>query len=181
MHLLSKSLGGRAAWTFVDQALSSLSNAALSIIVARSVSPHAFGAFAIALLVFSFVIGTSRAMITDPLVIRFSAAGRASQHAAARAAVSCAIAVGALTAIGCVGAGAAIGLGSDLGAALAALGCVLPGLLLQDAFRYVCFCQGQPRGAARLDFVWTLAQAVVIAALVVTGRDTVVTLVLACS
>lgn len=38
----------RMLWTFADQALSSLTNAALAIVVARSVSKDDFGAFGLA-------------------------------------------------------------------------------------------------------------------------------------
>src|SRR4051812_2323833 len=67
----------RALWTFADQALSSLTNFALTIVIARAVGADSFAAFALALLTFSFVIGLSRAMIGDPYVIRFSAADSA--------------------------------------------------------------------------------------------------------
>ena len=39
----------RMFWTFSDQALSSVTNAALAIVVARSVDSERFGAFALAL------------------------------------------------------------------------------------------------------------------------------------
>ena len=53
-------LGGAAVWTLIDQALSSLTNVALSIVVARAVTPTEFGGFSVALIAFTFIIGLLR-------------------------------------------------------------------------------------------------------------------------
>ncbi len=62
----------RIIWTFADQALSSLANFALSIVVAREVSEDDFGSFSLMLVTFTFLIGLGRAGIGDPYVIRFT-------------------------------------------------------------------------------------------------------------
>src|SRR6476661_3637246 len=64
----------RASWNVVDQILSALSNVLLSLIVARTVSASAFGAFSIAFLVFSLLVAVNRAAIGQPLQITFSSA-----------------------------------------------------------------------------------------------------------
>ncbi|HYO85512.1 MAG TPA: hypothetical protein VES01_03500 [Dermatophilaceae bacterium] len=173
-----RSLPRRALWTFVDQGLSSVSNAALSIVVARSVNPTAFGSFAIAVLVFTFVIGTSRAMITDPLVIRFSTADDHDHRGASGRAATAAMSLGTVTGLACVFAGLIAGIGGDLGAALICLGVLLPGLLVQDAWRYVFFSRGDPLRATIIDLTWAVVQFGIIAVLLFVGKGTMVTLML---
>ncbi len=167
----------RAAWTFVDQALSSLTNAALSILVARSVTTDAFGAFSIALVTFSFAIGLSRAGITDALVIRHSADGPSSLRSAAGDAAGAALVLGVLA--GGLLALAGLALSGLAGTALLALAVVLPGLLVQDAWRYAFFAGGRPRDAAANDLVWAVAQLTAVTAIITTGHASVATLTLA--
>jgi O-antigen/teichoic acid export membrane protein len=173
----SGGLRGRAAWTLADQALSSLTNFGLAILVARSVSAEAFGAFSIALLTFSFVIGINRATVSDPLMIRFSAAPpEALSHAVRQAA-------GAALVLGLVGGGlcALIGLlfTGDTRTALVALALALPGLLVQDTWRYGFFAAGRPRAATINDAVWTVVQFGAIGLLMLTGTGSVLLFTLA--
>ncbi|OMQ15502.1 hypothetical protein A7K94_0209005, partial [Modestobacter sp. VKM Ac-2676] len=80
--------------------LSSLANFGLTIAVARAVDEQLGGVFTYAFMVFTLVIGLTRAVSTDPLVIRFSAAdtvarGRAVAQAAG-ASTAMGLAAGAL-------------------------------------------------------------------------------------
>src|SRR5688500_2835164 len=79
-----RSLGGRAAWTLVDQAVSSLTHAVLALVVARTVGVADFGAFSIALFTFGFVIGIGRAVVCDPFVIHYSDVAAGHRRQAAR-------------------------------------------------------------------------------------------------
>ncbi len=173
-----RELGARAAWTFLDQAVSSLTTAVLTILVARTVSESEFGGFSAAFLVFSFVIGTSRATITDPLVIRFGAAGAAEHREASRRAVAAALLVGLICSIPTLIAGFAFGTSDHLGQALITLGVITPGMLLQDAWRYAFFSSGRAAHAAINDLLWAVLQFGSIAALYATGRVNVITLML---
>ena len=56
----------------IDQGLSAPSNLLLSVMVARSATASACGAFAVAFLVYSLVLGFSRALIGQPLQIGFA-------------------------------------------------------------------------------------------------------------
>lgn len=172
-----RGLGGRTVWTFADQALSSLTNAALSILVAREVTSEAFGAFAVVLLTFSFAIGTMRAVVTDPLVIRFSGADHERWRRATAATAGAALLLGA--GVGVVLVGVALLLGAPVGPALLALGLVLPGLLVQDAWRFGFFAAGRPAAATLNDLTWAVLQLLAIALLIVTDRADVVALTLA--
>jgi O-antigen/teichoic acid export membrane protein len=170
-------LGGRAAWTLVDQAVSSLTNAALALVVAGNVGNADFGAFSIALFTFGFVIGVGRAMICDPFVIHYSDVDRRRRRRGAREASGAAATYGLVTGLVCV----AVGLSVDghAGAALVALGLSLPGLLVQDCWRYAFFAAGRPRDAAVNDTVWAVVQFTAIGTLLVTGHTSVFLLTLA--
>jgi hypothetical protein len=69
----SDGLAGRAIWVTLDQAVSSIANAALSLVLASTVSAQQFGTFALAFSVYSFLVGVSQAVGGQILVIRFTA------------------------------------------------------------------------------------------------------------
>lgn len=144
----------RAGWNVVDQILSALSNVLLSLLVARTVDAHAFGAFSIAFLVFSLVLAVNRAAVGQPLQITFAAAAPAEFRNAARLALGAATMGG--TATGLVAVVTGVLLGGDPGHALIALGVCLPGLLLQDTARMVFFSQGRAKLAALNDGCWAV-------------------------
>jgi O-antigen/teichoic acid export membrane protein len=171
------SLGGRAFWTLTDQALSSLTNFGLAILVAGSVSAEAFGAFSIALLTFSFVIGINRATISDPLMIRFSAAPPDALSGAVRQAAGAALTLGVSAGALC----ALVGLffTNDARTALVALGLAMPGLLVQDTWRYGFFAAGRPLAATVNDLVWTVVQFSLIGVLLLTDTGSVLLFTLA--
>ena len=64
----------RFSWGLADQTVSSLTNAALSLYIARDLGATAFGAFSLAYVTYSFVLNASRGLATDPLLVRFSRA-----------------------------------------------------------------------------------------------------------
>jgi O-antigen/teichoic acid export membrane protein len=146
----------RVGWNIADQALSSLTNAALSILVARSVDAHSFGAFAICFSAYSLVIGANRAFISDPLTIRFSDATSESFRSARSHAVAAAAAVGAAASV--ILLVGALTQSGDLRYALLALALTMPGLTMQDALRLSFITEGRPRAAAMSDFLWGVLQ-----------------------
>jgi O-antigen/teichoic acid export membrane protein len=146
----------RLGWSLTDQLLFSLTNAALSILVARAVDAQRFGAFAIAFAVYSFYIGLQRALVSEPLMMRWAGA---SQDKVRDATASC---VGAAALMGCL-VGAVVSLaglvvGGASGSALLALAVSLPGLGLQDAWRTAFFASGRPRSAASNDALCAVLQ-----------------------
>ena len=62
----------RLGWGVADQAVSSLTNFAVSIYVVRTLGAAQFGAFSLAYVTYSFALSASRGLATDPLVVRFS-------------------------------------------------------------------------------------------------------------
>ncbi|MCT9089873.1 hypothetical protein N4G70_13475 [Streptomyces sp. ASQP_92] len=166
---------GRLSWGLADQAASSVSNFAVGIYVARSLGLTAFGVFSLAWVTYGVVLSVSRGLATDPLVVRFSGVPEASWRTAVARSAGTSLAVGAAIGAACLAAGLA--LGGGVGPAFACLGVMLPGLLVQDAWRYAFFAAGAGRKAFVNDLVWGLA---LVPALVMAARvDTVAAFVLA--
>jgi O-antigen/teichoic acid export membrane protein len=166
----------RASWNLVDQVISSGTNAALSFLIARSVSSADFGGFAVAFTVFSLVMGVSRAVSTSPLSVRFTSVPPEEFRRAAAAGVGTAFTLGIVSGLGCVVAGAVVG--GAAGAALIALGVVLPGLLSQDAWRLVFFAEARPHAAALNDAAWAVTQLAAVGALLLLHIESIGPLVL---
>jgi O-antigen/teichoic acid export membrane protein len=145
----------RLSWGLADQAVSSLTNFAVGIYVARSLGVTAFGIFSVAWVTYSLVLNVSRGLATDPLVVRFSGVPVDSWREAVARSSGTALCVGVATGAASMLTG--IGLGGQVGAAFAALGVVLPGLMLQDSWRYAFFAAGQGRKAFANDAVWAAA------------------------
>jgi O-antigen/teichoic acid export membrane protein len=158
---LVRRLGSRIGWNICDQALSSLTNAALSILIARAVTQDAFGAFALCFTIYAIVVGVSRGLVSEPLTVRYGDASPEVFDRARRGAAGSALAVGVL--VGLVLLALASTQSELVREPLAALALCMPGLLLQDAIRYAFITQGNPRRAAANDFVWAVLQLVAVA------------------
>lgn len=167
----------RLGWGVADQGVSSLGNFVFSILVAKSLSPNDFGAFALTWVTYGMLLNLSRGLATDPLVVRFSHCDHAAWRGAVQASTGTAVAVGAVSGVACIGVGSV--LSQPLGTAVMALGLVLPGLLLQDALRFASFAAGRPAVAFANDLVWAVLQTACAAALYMTGHLTVGTATLA--
>jgi hypothetical protein len=160
----------------IDQVISSASNFALSILIARSVDSHTFGAFATSFTLFSFLIGIARAIGRYPLIIGFGGGSKEEYRRATQSATgaicSFGFAAGIVTAL--------IGhlLGGREGAALVAMGAVLPLVLLQDGWRGVLIGAGRPAAAALNDSIWTVSQFAAIGGLLAAGWTSASALVL---
>ncbi|MFJ9615457.1 MATE family efflux transporter [Streptomyces noursei] len=150
-----RAMVGRLSWGLADQAASSLSNFVVGIYVARSLGLTAFGVFSLAWVTYGVVLSVSRGLATDPLVVRFSGVSDASWRGAVARSSGTALGVGAAIGAACLALGPV--LGGDVGSAFACLGVVLPGLLLQDAWRYAFFAAGTGRKAFVNDLVWGVA------------------------
>ncbi|MFJ9102184.1 hypothetical protein ACIRJM_27325 [Streptomyces sp. NPDC102405] len=160
-----RALVGRLSWGLADQAASSVSNFAVGIYVARSLGVTAFGVFSLAWVTYGVVLNVSRGLSTDPLVVRFSGVPDASWRGAVARSTGTALGVGTTIGAACLAVGLA--LGGRLGPAFACLGVMLPGLLLQDAWRFSFFAAGAGRKAFVNDVVWGVA---LVPAMVVADR-----------
>ncbi|AZQ40776.1 hypothetical protein EJ357_37075 [Streptomyces cyaneochromogenes] len=170
-----RAFAGRLSWGLADQAASSISNFAVGIYVARSLGVTAFGVFSLAWVTYGVVLNVSRGLATDPLVVRFSGVPDTAWRGAVARSSGTALGVGAAIGAACLVAGLA--LGGSVGPAFACLGVMLPGLLLQDAWRYSFFAAGTGKKAFVNDLVWGVA---LVPAMVVAARvGTVAAFVLA--
>lgn len=167
----------RAGWGLADQVVSSGTNAALSILVARSVGEQEFGAFSVAFIVFSLTVGLSRAVCTSPLGMRFAGAADPEFARAVGSASGGALLLGLVAGAGSLLVGALVG--GPAGAALMALALPLPALLVQDAWRFAFFAQSRPARATLNDAVWALGQLVGVSVLLARGVNAVGPFILA--
>lgn len=180
-HLTRMAVGPRATlrrttWGVADQFVSSITNFALAVVVARSVEARSFGAFAVAMSVYGLGLGAARALVGEPVAIRHAMPGAHDRPVMAEA-TGTALALGVLcgfllAAISAVGPAATR-------IPLLALALGLPGLLLQDAWRFVFVSAGRAGRAFANDLVWALAQVVTVGSLLVLGGAGVGSLILA--
>ena len=167
----------RFGWGLADQAMSSVSNAAVSFYVARELGASQFGAFSLAYVTYSFALNVSRGLATDPLVVRYSNAEPAEWRRAVAKSTGTALTVGLVA--GACAMVAAMVLHGTPRLAFLALGLVLPGLMLQDSWRYAFFAAGRGSQAFLNDTVWTLSLLPALGILRVTHHGTVLWFVLA--
>jgi O-antigen/teichoic acid export membrane protein len=150
-----RAMARRLSWGLADQAVSSLTNFAVGIYVARSLGVTAFGIFSLAWVTYAVVLSLSRGLATDPLLVRFSGVPISRWRPAVTQSSSTALLVGLGTGAASLLAGLFIG--GVVGSAFVALGLVLPALLLQDSWRYAFFAGGRGRDAFVNDAVWAVA------------------------
>jgi O-antigen/teichoic acid export membrane protein len=148
-------LAHRAGWGIADQALSSLTNFAVGVLVARSVGATEFGVFSLAFSTYLLALSVSRSLATEPLGVRFASATPLRWREATRSATGMAAVVGILAGIVCMLVGVLVG--GDYGASFLALALFMPSLLVQDAWRYAFFTAARGRQAFLNDLVWALA------------------------
>jgi hypothetical protein len=160
-----------AVWGPADQTLSSLTNFALAIVVAHESAPRTFGLFALVFATFSIALGACRAVCCEPLAVRYSSASSSNWRTGASMATGTAIAIGTIIGIVSVTAGSAVG--GQTGDLLVILGLALPGLLLQDAWRYAFFAAGRGARAFVNDAVCAILLLTAIAVLMTQGHANV--------
>jgi O-antigen/teichoic acid export membrane protein len=148
-------MAGRAGWAVIDQALSSFTNFALGVLIARSVSASDFGAFTLAFATYLVVLNLARAVGTQPLVIRYSGVDPVDWRRGAASATGTMLVVGIAGGMICL----AIGLlaGPPVGTVFIALGVSLPAILVQDSWRFAFFAAGRDRDAVLTDLTWAVA------------------------
>ncbi len=177
MARLSGRVARRVGWGVGDQAFSSLTNFALAILVARAVTPTEFGAFSLAFATYTLALGVSRALTSEPLVVRYTGS---SVEAHRRAAAS---ASGAALVVGAAAGGVALLFGATsagvLGEVFLALGISLPGLLLQDSWRFIFFSGGRGSLAFLNDALWAVVMFPAVAVLLLTDHASILWLTLA--
>ena len=145
----------RVSWGLADQAVSSITNFVVGIVVARSLGVVSFGVFGLAWVTYAVILNISRGLVTDPLAVRFSGVPRAAWRTAVAQTSGSSLVVGLITGAVCAVSG--LLMGGALGSAFIALGVVLPGLLVQDNWRFAFIAGGDSRKAFVNDVVWGVA------------------------
>lgn len=149
----------------------SVSNAAVSFYVARELGATQFGAFSLAYVTYSFALTGSRGLATDSLLVRYSGVHLVTWRRAVAQCTGTALVTGLLTGACALVAAAVLGGAPRL--AFLALGLVLPGLLLQDSWRYSFFALGRGHQAFINDTIWTLTLVPPLLFLRITHHNTV--------
>ena len=157
--------GGRGAvLTLADQLLSSASNFALGVLIARAGGVEALGTFGIAFLVWLAVMGAHRALVAEPMTVAGSTEDSDAQLGEGLSAtLSLGVVVAAVLAL----AGCVLLLVGVPAWALLALAPWVPGLLAQEYFRLMAFRLQRPAQALVSDVVFVAVQAGVVVALYV--------------
>jgi O-antigen/teichoic acid export membrane protein len=148
----------QAAWALVDQVLSSGTNFAMAIVVARLLAPAAYGSFSLAMASWLVLLGLVRSGIVQPYVVEASQLDDASWRTSTRQAGGAVLAFGLLGGAVLSVVGLALGLGTPTGQAYVTLGFLATPLVVQDFWRYVAFSRQQPRKAVLNDTVWAAVQ-----------------------
>lgn len=152
-------LGTRSGLAVLDQAVYSGGNFAISLALARWLTPEAYGAYALALGVFLVLSGIHNALILEPMSVLATAnyapglgtylSGQFGIHVLVTASL------GVLAALGAGGL-LVSGLGTaELGWAVLAIGACLPGLLLVWLVRRIFYILQRPGAALLASCVYT--------------------------
>jgi O-antigen/teichoic acid export membrane protein len=149
----------------------SLTNFLLSAYVARSLGAAEFGAFGLAYVTYGFAINASRGLSIEPLLIRYSGTDLSTWKRATSGSTGTALLVGLVTGTCALTVGALAG--GTVGLAFIALGLTLPGLLLQDSWRYAFFALGRGHLAFINDTIWALIQIPLLVIMKMTGHANV--------
>jgi O-antigen/teichoic acid export membrane protein len=146
----------RSSVALLDQALSSITNFVLSVMIARAVSAEEFGAFGIAFAMYMLARGLSNALWSAPVIIRHAASEPDERLEQVAISAGTASVTGVLA--GAIMLVASLVIGGSVGAALVAVAVSLPGLLLQDAWRQGFITHARPGLAAANDGAWAVLQ-----------------------
>lgn len=155
----------QASWAMADQGMSSLTNFALTIVVLRTMPLAEFGVFSLVFALYQLTLSAGRALVGQPLAIRFSASPAATRDPETKDALGAALIVGMAGVIP-IAVAAALTSG-PLSEGLIALAVSLPLLLVQDAWRFGFFAAGRPERAFAIDFIWGIGQVLSVAIILV--------------
>jgi O-antigen/teichoic acid export membrane protein len=157
--------------------MSSLTNFAVSIYIARTLGAVQFGAFSLAYVTYGFALQASRGLSTDPLLVRFSGTDVPTWRRAVATCTGAAVLTGLAT--GACALVAAAVLSGPTRLAFLALGLTLPVLLLQDSWRFAFFALGRGGHALLNDTVWAVTLLPALVLLRMTGHANVFSFVFA--
>ncbi len=139
----------------VDHALSSISNALATALVARSSDASSLGIFSITFLAFWLVLGLTRALVAEPLLLFYAERNGELERSSAYTSRGAGATLTVGTCASVVFLVAAV-LVPSFREALIPIGCMLPLLLLQDFGRYEAFARLSATRAIASDSIWLI-------------------------
>lgn len=153
----------RVLLTFMDQSVSSVSNFATGVVVARLAGATQFGHFMLTFMVWLLAVGLHRALVSESVIV--NCFHNDNRRALLAQGVSAVFLLGAvLSAVVAVSALCALAAGGKVGAPMLALSPWLIPLLLQDYWRSMAFLQRRPDLALVNDCTFIAVQAAAMAA-----------------
>ena len=158
--------GSGAVLILLDQLISSASNFMLGVVIARAGGADALGTFGVAFLIWLAVVGTNRALVTEPMTVTGSTDIR---HAQLLEGLLASIVLGGATAALLGISGVVLQLAGIDAVALLALAACIPSLLAHDYCRSTAFRLQRPDRALLSDVGFALVQGAVMVALFALG------------
>lgn len=160
----------RVALTGIDQCVSSASNFAVGVAVARVAGVAALGEYSLAYAAWLMLAATHRSLITDPMAIE-NDVNRPDGEQRVRAGLAAEIALGIAAAVVFAVIGGSLSLSGhrDFGVSFLALAPWVPFLLAQDYWRWVGFMKAAPGQALANDLVFDAIQAIAFVSLYAVG------------
>ena len=146
-------VSARVSWSVLDQGLSSLTNFAAALVVARTLGLDSLGGYAVAFTTFTLAVELGRALGVEALAIRI---GGVDESDGVDGAVSVAALVGVVAAAVAVPAGLVVG--GPVGQALLSMSLFVIFAVVQDALRTSFIAVGRPGRAIVSDGAWVLVQ-----------------------
>lgn len=147
----SASMRGTLPWVVADQAVFSASSLVLAISVARDTTPAQFGAFGIAYMVYTVLLGAVLAFTAEVVMVRGATRSPRDLHRMLRDASGTAVVAG----LGCTIAAGLLAI-LDNGGASTAVAMLVPAplLFLQAVWRLAFVALARPLAALGNDLVW---------------------------
>jgi O-antigen/teichoic acid export membrane protein len=145
----------KLGWGFIDQAASSATSLLLVVLAGHLLGPSGLGELVLGFVAYLVLLGWSRALVSQPLVVSSSTVAPVTASAVTSSGVTVTVLLGAAGAS--VMAGVGVLLGGSLGRGLVLFAPWVMWALLQDYWRSILFRDKRGRAATVNDTVWLVA------------------------
>lgn len=153
-----------------DQALSSGTNFLTSFVAARLLTKAEFGTVVVVLGVAVVGLTLQRALVGDTLLAYASGQPADERRRMERDGLTAALGLGVVAGVVAIAAGL---LPFALTDGMGWMGIWLPAVLVQDAYRYIFYCDRQPERALFADLAWLVVQVAALVAIALLGLRTI--------